>query len=91
MLDGVVADFNFAVRAKDGSVVSAQIFRAPPPVEQHFSRLAATMENFFRGEESPWPVERNLLMAGLLEAFRKPSSRVGSRVPTPGLQVAYSI
>ena len=91
VLDGVVADFNFAVRSKDGSVVSAQIFRAPPPVEQHFSRLAATIEEFFRSEQSLWPVERNLLVSGLLETFRKPSSRSGSRVETPQLNVAYQI
>jgi hypothetical protein len=48
VLDGVVADFNFAVKARDGSIVSAQLFRAPAPAEQHFSRLAAVLETFFR-------------------------------------------
>jgi hypothetical protein len=91
VLDGVVADFNFAVRAQDGTVVSAQLFRAPPPAEQHFSRLTAVMEDFFCGGQAPWLVERNLLIAGLLETFGKPSSRTGRRVETPELNIAYAV
>jgi hypothetical protein len=89
VLDGVVADFNFAVRAQDGSIVSAQLYRAPAPAEQHFSRLATVMEDFFRAGKAPWPIERNLLIAGLLEGFGHPSSRTGRVVPTPGLEIAY--
>jgi hypothetical protein len=89
VLDGVVADFNFAVRARDGSIVSAQLYRAPAPAEQHFSRLTAVMEDFFRTGKAPWPIERNLLIAGLLEAFGRPSSRSGRIVPTPWLEIAY--
>ncbi len=89
VLDGVVADFNFAVRAQDGSMISAQLFRAPAPAEQHFSRLAAVMENFFRTGKAPWSIERSLLIAGLLENFSQPSSRSGRVVPTPKLAVAY--
>jgi hypothetical protein len=91
VLDGVVADFNFAVRAQDGPVVSAQLFRAPPPSEQHFSRLAAAMEDFFRSGEPPWPAERNLLIAGLLETFGQPSSRTGRRIETPELGIGYTV
>jgi hypothetical protein len=89
VLDGVVADFNFAVRAQDRSIVCAQLYRAPAPAEQHFSRLAAVMEDFFRTGEAPWPIERNTLIAGLLEGFSQPSSRTGKVVPTPGLEVVY--
>ena len=89
VLDGVVADFNFAVKAQDGSVVSAQLFRAPAPAEQHFSRLAAVMEDFFRTGEAPWPIERSLLITGLLEKFGQPSSRTGRVVAAPGLEIAY--
>jgi hypothetical protein len=91
VLDGVVADFNFAVRTQDGIVISAQLFRAPPPAEHHVSRLVATMEEFFRNSQLPWPVERNLLITGLLETFQKPSSRSGRRVETPMLNIGYSV
>jgi len=90
VLDGVVADLSFAVRATDSRVFSAQLFRAPPPVEQHFSLLAAAVEKFFLTRKSPWPLERNLLIAGLLETFRNPATRAGKTIATPELNVSYS-
>ena len=51
--------------------------------------LAAALEAFFRTGKAPWLIERNLLIAGLLEAFGRPSSRTGKIVPTPGLEIAY--
>ena len=90
VLDGVVADFNFAVRGQDGSVTSAQILRAPPPAEHHFSRLAAVIEQFFQSGQSPWPVDRNVLIAALLETFRRPRSLTGNRIETPELNIPYS-
>ncbi|HUR46483.1 MAG TPA: hypothetical protein VMZ27_11455, partial [Candidatus Saccharimonadales bacterium] len=91
VLDGVVADFNFAVRTKGGSMLSAQILRAPAPALQHFSRLAAVLEDFFRGSNSPWPLERNLLIAGLLDKFSKPAARTGKRMLTPDLEMSYRV
>lgn len=88
-LDGVVADSNFAVRTQAGEVISAQLFRAPTPAERHFDRLAAVLEDFFRDDRRPWPLERNILIAGLLEKFGKPSSLSGARVETPELNVGY--
>jgi hypothetical protein len=83
VLDGAVADFNFAVRATDGTILSAQLFRAPPPVEQHYSRLAAVVEDFFAGRSAPWKIERNLLITGLLEHFRQPVARAGRWIALP--------
>lgn len=88
VLDGVLADFNFAVRTAGGRVFSAQLFRAPPPLEQHYSLLAAAVEDFFETRKLPWPLERNLLIAGLLEAFRHPATRGGRAVATPDLKLA---
>jgi len=48
------------------------------------------MEDFFRTGKSPWPIERNLLIAGLLDTFAKPSSLSGRRVETSELAIAYS-
>ena len=89
ILDGVVNDFNFAVESKGGQIVSAQLLRAPPPVEQHYSPLVAVMEDLFRGGTPPWRIERSLLIAGLLETFRKPATRSGRVVETPELALAY--
>ena len=91
VLDGVVGDCNFAVRARDGRVFSAQLFRAPAPGEHHFSQLAAAIEDFFRGGKPPWPVQRNVLIAGLLQAFRNPATRREKGTPTPELKLAYTV
>lgn len=90
VLDGVVADYNFAVQARDGSMVSAQLYRPPPPGEHHYDRLAAVMEDFFRTRKAPWPLDRNLLIAGLLEAVGKPAARAGRLMETPELTVSYN-
>ena len=85
VLDGVVADFNFAVRLTDGSDLSAQLFRAPTPGQEHFSQLAAKLEDFFRTGEPPWPVSRGLLTAGLLDACRQTAAQPGVWLRTPEL------
>ena len=58
--------------------------------EHHFRRLAAVVEEFFRGGNAPWPVERNVLIVGLLERFRQPATRSGRAVETPELLRSYS-
>jgi len=70
VLDGVVADFNFAVRAGDGAINSAQLYRPPPPTRAEFDRLAAVLEKFFTTGQEPWPVQRSLLTAEILEKLR---------------------
>ena len=84
-LDGVVADYNFAVRLRDGSEVSAQLFRAPAPAQEHYSQLAAALEDFFRTGTLPWPVQRSLITAGLLDACRQSVAQPGVWLRTPEL------
>ncbi|MEQ2007793.1 MAG: hypothetical protein ABMA26_13435, partial [Limisphaerales bacterium] len=85
VLDGVVADFNFAVRLADGSNLSAQLFRAPVPAQEHYSRLASSMEDFFRTGTPSWPASRSLLTAGLLDACRQSAAQPGVWLRTPEL------
>lgn len=84
-LDGVVADFNFAVRLADGNNISAQLLRAPVPAQEHYSQLAATLEDFFRTGTPPWPAQRSLLTAGLLDACRQTTAQPGVWLRTPEL------
>ena len=70
VLDGVVADYNFAVKAADGTVISAQLHRPPAPGREQFSRLTAVLEDFFRTGVSPWPAQRSVLVAETMEKFR---------------------
>ena len=85
VLDGVVADFNFAVRLADGSNLSAQLFRAPTPGQEHYSQLTAVLEDFFRTGTSPWAAQRSLLTAGLLDACRQTAAQPGVWLRTPEL------
>ncbi len=87
VLDGVVADFNFAVRLADGSNLSAQLFRAPVPAQEHYSQLAASLEDFFRTGTPPWPASRSLLTAGLLDACRQAAAQPGVWLRTPELSL----
>jgi len=89
VLDGVVADYNFAVQTGNGQILSAQIYRPPAPAEHHFSRLAEVIEDFFRKRKVPWPLERNILLAGLLEVFRTHVAGTAARIDTPELQISY--
>ncbi len=74
VLDGVVADYNFALEAQDGARFSAQLYRPPKPVQHQFSRLAAVIEDFFQTGTPAWSLQRCLLTAGLLEGFQKAGS-----------------
>ncbi len=87
VLDGVVADFNFAVRLADGSEISAQLFQAPAPGQEHYSQLAAVLEDFFRTGTPPWSVQRSLLTAGLLDACRQAAAQPGVWLRTPELSL----
>lgn len=87
VLDGVVADFNFAVRLADGSSLSVQLFRAPVPGQEHYSQLASALENFFRTGTPPWPASRSLLTAGLLDACRQSAMQPGTWLRTPELSL----
>ncbi|HWN95857.1 MAG TPA: hypothetical protein VNT99_12545 [Methylomirabilota bacterium] len=67
VLDGVVADINFAVRSRDGSITSAQLYRPPAPNRAEFDRLAAVLEDFFTTRSAPWPIERSLLVSQFMQ------------------------
>jgi hypothetical protein len=69
VLDGVLADYNFALETKAGGIISAQLYRPPPPGEHHYSNLAAALDRFFATGNPPWPLEQNFLTVELLQAF----------------------
>jgi len=66
VLDGAVADINFAVRWRDGTIVSAQLYRPPPPQRAEFDRLAAALDALFATRQRPWPTESDLLVSDFM-------------------------
>ena len=47
---GALEDINVAAELDDGSIRSAQLYRPPAPMSDHFSRLAERVERFFRAD-----------------------------------------
>lgn len=91
VLDGVVADYNFAVMTASREIISAQILRPPAPAQQAFSGLAAVVEDFFRTGKPPWPANRSVLEAGLLETFTGLQTHGKSETKTPDLAIRYQL
>lgn len=89
VLDGVVADYNFAVMTASREIISAQILRPPAPAQQAFSNLAAVVEDFFRTGKPLWSAGRSMLEAGLLDAFARLQTQGKSETKTPDLAIRY--
>lgn len=73
VLTGAMTDINFAVRLSNGSILSAQLFRAPPPAQEHYSRFAAALSAYFVSGSSIWPLARTILEADLVASMRASS------------------
>ena len=71
VLDGVVADYNYADRDAEGRIISTQIFRPPAPQRHEYSRLATVIEGFFQSQRHPWPTEQCIVSSALMEEFAK--------------------
>jgi hypothetical protein len=89
MLNGAVKDFTFAARVKGAGVMSTQFFLSPEPNVTYSACLVGKIEELFETGRAPYPVERTLLVCGVLESCL--TSRLdGQKVlTTPQLDVRY--
>jgi len=89
MLSGVVADFNFAARVKGMGVQSTQFLLTPEPNVTYSACLIGKVEEMFTTGKAPYPVERSLIVSGILESCL--TSRIQGHKPleTPHLDVHY--
>lgn len=93
MLDGAVKDFTFAARLKSKgatpSSYSTQFLLTPVPNVTYSACLVSKIEEMFVTGTAPYPVERTLLVSGILESCL--TSRLdGQKVlQTPHLDVRY--
>ena len=70
VLNGALEDPNISFEGADKNVISTQLYRPPPPVQDHFSVLAGQIEDFFRQDAHP-PLPRGLeALSGILELMR---------------------
>jgi hypothetical protein len=89
MLDGAVRDFNFAARLKGGQTWSTQFLLTPEPDVTYSACLMHKAAEMFETGTAPYPVERTLLVSGMLESCLTSKVQGHQRLETPHLAVAY--
>jgi hypothetical protein len=89
MLNGAVKDFTFAARVKGAGVQSTQFFLSPEPNVTYSACLVSKIEELFETGNAPYPVERTLLVSGILESCLTSRLDGQKRLETPHLDVRY--
>ena len=86
MLDGHLRGFGYAAQV-DGRMESAEF--NPGGLERPFSALGLSIQEMFLTGRPQQPVERTLLVSGVLDALMESRHRGHVRIETPHLNVAY--
>jgi hypothetical protein len=89
MLNGAIKDFTFAARVKGAGVQSTQFFLSPEPNVTYSACLVRKIEELFETGKAPYPVERTLLVSGMLESCLTSRFEGQKRLETPHLAVSY--
>jgi hypothetical protein len=90
LLNSAVQDFTFAARVRGTpEIQSTQFFLPPQPNRTDSARLIQKVEQMFDTGIALDPVERTLLVSGILEACLRSKAQNGARLETPHLAVAY--
>jgi hypothetical protein len=90
MLNGAVKDFTFAARVKGAGIQSTQFFLSPEPNVTYSACLVSKIEALFETGKAPYPVERTLLVSGIVESCLTSRFEGQKRLETPHLDVRYS-
>jgi hypothetical protein len=91
LMNGLVGDFNVAVRLKGQTQPLSTLFYLPPtPNVMYSAALMSKAEETFLTGKSPYPVERTLLTGGLVEAGCQSLTKGQIRLETPHLAVNYT-
>ena len=90
MLNGAVQDYTFAARLRNQPEVHSTQFLLPPSPNVVYSAcLMARAEEMFASGRAPYPVERTLLVSGMLERCLESRISGHRRLDTPELNVCY--
>jgi hypothetical protein len=90
MLSGAVNDFTFAARVKGQEEPASTLFYLPPvPNVVYSAELMHQVEQLFVTGQAGYPVQRTLLVSGMLESCLDSRKRGGERLATPHLSVQY--
>jgi hypothetical protein len=89
MLSDAVGDFTFAVKVKGKPIQSTQFFLSPDPNVTYSACLAHKIEQMIMTGNAPYPVERTLLVSGMLESCLDSRIKGHMKMDTPHLAVTY--
>src|SRR5260370_6813787 len=90
MLDGAIRDFNFAAKLKGTPAIWSTHFLLPPAPNVTYSAcLMHKAEQMFETGVAPYPVDRTLLVSGILASCLTSKVQDHARLETPQLRVAY--
>jgi len=89
MLNGAVADFNFAARVKGSGIQSTQFLLTPEPNVTYSACLMGKVEEMFATRRAPYPVERTLIVSGILESCLTSRIQNHQRLETPHVKIQY--
>ena len=84
MLNGYVSDFAYAAKAADTGYATEVYLQNGPP-HAHFSYLSLNIEEMFVTGVPQYPVERTLLVTGILDALMHSRAEGHIRIETPHL------
>ena len=90
MLNGALKDYNFAARVhgmKD--LQSTQFLLTPVPNVTYSACLMQKVEEMFDTGKAPYPVDRTLIVSGILESCLTSKVQGHKRLETPYLGVSY--
>ena len=88
MLDGAIKDFTFAARVKGmPKPQSTQFLLTPVPNVTYSACLVSKIEQMFATGVAPYPVERTLIVSGMLESCLTSKVQDHKRLETPHLGV----
>ncbi|MBX3397638.1 MAG: hypothetical protein KF873_02765 [Gemmataceae bacterium] len=91
LLNGLVGDFTFSAKLKGKDEPLSTLFYLPPnPNVTYSASLMSKAEEMFLTGVAPYPVERTLLTAGLVEAGMQSLAKDQKRLETPHLAVKYT-
>lgn len=91
MLNGALQDYNFAAQVKGLGVQSTQFLLTPVPNVTYSARLVSKIEELFETGRAPYPVERTLIVSGMLESCLTSRAQGQKRLETPHLAVRYKV
>ena len=90
MLNEAVADYTFAAKLQGMTEIQSALFYLPPEPNVVYSAcLAEKIEEMIETGRAPYPVERTLLVSGILDHCLESKVKANQQLETPQLRISY--